>query len=254
MRRLILVLLLSTVVFSLLNMPLRQVLRVVELPPGLVVSGLQGTLRSGQVEQLGYRGVAFEELRYALRPTCLLWFKLCYRLEDGNGDLRLNPGYSPWAGFTLEDTRLRLPVERLRPWLGKLLVQPKGELDLQLQMLELGNNRRLETLQAVLFWRKAGIEGESVVLGDFRADIEQEGPEIRLQLGDEPGALLGVEGEIRLGAEDFRVDVKLEARPGLGESARNALELMARRDGLNRYRIQRQGRLPQPIPWLPPRS
>jgi len=254
MRRLILILLLSTAVFLLVNMPVRQLLRWIELPPGLTVSGLEGRVVSGQVDRLGYRGVEFEGLHYSLRALCLLKLAICYRLEDGNGDLRLNANYSFWSGLTLEDALLRLPVERLRPWMQSLLVKPKGSLELQIQTLQLGNPLQLEALRGRLYWRKAGIEGESLVLGDFRADVQREEEGLRLILRDEPGALLGVQGEVLLDAEEYRVDVKLEARAGLGESARNALELMARRDGLNRYRIQRQGRLPRPIPWLQPRS
>ncbi len=250
MRRLLLLLLLSSALFLLINMPLRQLLRVVQPPPGLTVSGLQGTLWSGRVDRLGYRDFDLVELRYSLRPLCLLWLELCYRIEDASGDLLLNPGYSPWAGLSLGDSHLLVPVERLRPWMNALLVKPKGELEIRLQSLQLTHQRRLEALQGRLYWRKAGIEGESVELGDFHAAVELDGQDIRLQLGDEPGALLGLQGEIRLGAEDYSLDVQLEARTGLGESLRNALELLARKDGLNHYRIQRQGRLPRPIPWL----
>ena len=252
MRRLILLLLLSTTLFLLINMPLRQLLRVIEPPPGLSFSGLQGTLRSGRVEQLGYRGFELGDLGYSLRPLCLLKLTICYHIEDANGDLQLNLGYSPWTGLSLEESRLLVPVERLRPWMGALLVQPKGGLEIRLQSLRLNNNRRLEALQARLYWRKAGIEGESVELGDFRAEIELDGKDILMLLGDEPGALLGLQGEVRLRAEDYRLDIQLEARTGLAESLRNALELLARKDGLNHYRIQRQGRMPRPIPWLMP--
>jgi hypothetical protein len=125
-------------------------------------------------------------------------------------------------------------------------------LQLDVEALQLDGLGRLGELQAVLFWRNAGIEGESVELGDFRADVERQPKGLRIRLSDLPGAHLGVSGDLILEADAYRLDLQLQARPGLGESAVNALQLLARKNGPSRYRIQRQGRLPRPLPWLAP--
>jgi hypothetical protein len=248
--RLLLVFMLSLPLFLLLNMPVQQLHRVVTPPSGVTVVGLEGTLLSGRVDRLGYRGVDFRDLDYRLKPSCLLRLAVCYRVEDGDGDLSVVFGFSPIGGLEIEDSRLSLALERLRPLMSSLLVQPLGILEVTLETLQLSRDRRLVALDGQIFWREAGLEGEPQRLGDFEAVLERSEPGVRIRFSDLPGALVGVDGELRLGALDYRLDLKLQARDGLGESARNALGLLGRKTGLNRYRVQRQGRLPAPLPFL----
>ncbi len=247
--RLLLVFVLSLLLFLLVNMPVRQLFRAVELPPDILVEGLEGTLLAGRIQRLGYRGVTLERLSYRLQPLCLLRLSLCYRLTDGDDDLLLNIAVSPWSGLELGDSRARLPLSQIHPLVPGLLVKPTGELDLEISHATF-DGRRLSALEGTAYWRRAGIEGEDLVLGDFRADAERNEQGLQIRLADMPGALLGVEGELTLGERDYRVDLQLEARAGLGESLRSSLELLAQKNGLNRYRIRRQGGLPRTLPFL----
>jgi len=248
--RLLLVFLLSLPLFLLLNMPVQQLYRVVTPPPGATIAGLEGTLLSGRIGRLGYRGVEFRDLGYRLEPSCLLRLAVCYRVDDEDGDLSVGFGFSPIGGLEIEDSRISLALERLKPLMQSMLVQPLGILEVDLQSLRLNPDRYLDALQGQIFWREAGLEGEAQRLGDFQADLERGKEGIRVRFSDLPGALVGVDGELLLGALDYRLDLKLQARDGLGESARNALGLLGRKTGLNRYRVQRQGRLPEPLSIL----
>lgn len=247
--RFLLLFVFSLLVFAVVNMPVQQLFRFVAPPPGLVIEGLDGRIHGGRLRRLEYQGLGFDEVSYRLRPQCLLWLAVCYRLTSASGDLNLRLSWSPISGLRIEQGRVRQPMARLRPLMGSLLIQPTGALELQIDRLVL-NRGRLGELEGHVIWRQAGIEGEKLVLGDFRADARRGEEGLELQFADLPGALLGVEGSLRLGTEDYRLELDLQARPGLSESARNALELLARKNGLNRYQVRNQGRLPKPLTLL----
>jgi len=247
--RLLVAFVVSLLLFLLVNLPIRQVYRLIQPPAGVVIEGLEGRLYSGRIQRLAYRNLEFQDLRYRLEPSCLLRLEVCYRIEDEAGDLSLRALYSPWQGVGVDAARLSLPLERLRPLMPSLLVRPTGLLELDARRIRL-YGKRLSEVDATAYWREAGIEGEPQKLGDFKADIEGGGKELRMRFADLPGASVGVEGELQLTATDYRLDMELEARPELGKPARNALELLAPRSGLNRYRVKRTGRLPQPLTLL----
>ncbi len=247
--RLVVVFVLSLLPFLAINMPVQQLFRFIQPPPQLLLSGIEGSLLGGRIRQIEYRGLAFENLSYRLLPGCLFRLALCYRLEDADGDLHLRVSVSPFSGVGLENSRLTLTMRQLGAMTSALLVKPTGELELQLDDAVLARDG-LGDLQGVIYWKQAGIEGENLSLGDFRADIARTEQGVELRFADMPGARIGVAGSLQLDARRYRLDLKLEARPELAESARNALELLARKTGLNRYRIQRQGVLPQPLPLL----
>jgi len=248
--RLLLVFLLSLSLFLLLNMPARQLFRVLTLPPGVAIGGLEGSLLSGRIARLGYRGVEFRDLTYRFAPSCLLRLAVCYRVANDAGDVSLELGLSPLSGMTIENSRLLLPLEQLGPLMQSLLVRPLGKLDAQIETAQVTRDRRLTALSAQVAWREAGLEGEPRRLGDFLAVLERSEQGIRVRLADQPGALVGVQGALHLGVQEYRIDLELHPRDGLGESARNALGLLGRKTGLNRYRVQRQGRLPAPLDML----
>ncbi len=240
--RLIPVFLLSLLLFLTLNMPAQQLFRFITPPPDLLVQGLEGRVYEGRLRRLEYRGMAFNDLEYRLQPGCFLWLQVCYRLRDKAGLLDLTLGWLPLQGVMLDDARLRLPVSQLQPLMKSLLIQPTGEVEVDIRRLRLVD-RRLTELDASAYWRKAGIKGEELVLGDFRAVFTRTEEGVGVQFNDLPGALVGVKGSLQLTNQDYRLDLELEARPGLSEPARNALELVARQKGLNRFSIQNQGSL-----------
>ena len=247
--RLLLVFLLSLLLFLMVNMPVVQLFRFSAPPPDVGIEGLEGSLLAGRVRRLTLRGLAFEDVEYRLRPLCLLRLALCYRLESDAGDLLLQLSASPWSGIGIEDSRVTLPLPQLTALAPTLLVRPTGELELVVDQAGLDQGR-LTGLKATAYWREAGIEGEKLKLGDFRADAERSDQGLDVRFSDLPGSLVGVDGSLRLGERDYRLDLKLEARPGLADSVRSALELLARKNGLNRYRVQQQGQLPRPLPLL----
>ena len=247
---LILLFVLSLALGLLINTPARQILRFASLPDTLVMQGLQGTLRAGRIQQLGYQGLLFSDLGYRLQPGCLFRLAMCYRVVTAAGELDLELQTSLLSGsFSVLESRLRLGEEAFSAVPG-LLIQPRGDLVIDIERLTI-EQQKLQDLTGRISWNRAGLQGEEQELGNYSALISQVSEGFSIKLDQATGLLL-VAGEMQLAWNGtYQVDLTLESKAGLSDSINNALGLLASKSGLNQYRIDRKGRIDRNLlQWL----
>ena len=226
----------------LVNVPARQLLRVVKLPPQLHIAGLSGSITQARIEQLNYRQFSLRQLQMRWQPLCLFQLAICYRATTSDQQLLANVQYQPLTGVvSLQHSRIELPGELLQN-ASSLLVKPKGRFDIEIDQLD-SHQGKLMQVAGRIIWRDAGIEGEDQSLGDYQAQFISADDGLHITLADQQG-LIKLKGDMLLSWNgEYRADATFEARPGLKPSIKNALDLMARKTGLNRYEIHQKGRL-----------
>jgi len=230
------------------TMPLRQVLRVVKIPPALQIAGLSGSVSHAHIKQIRYQqfslsDVKLSDVNLSWHPLCLLQASICYRLTSGDdvaldaiGRINLLT-----RNLSVEPGHIHLD-SRMLAGMKSLLVKPRGVFELNIEQLTLVD-QKLQDLAGQIVWLDAGIVGEEQTLGNYIADIKTSEQGIAATLSDQKG-LLKLQGEALLQwSGDYSLDIKLQARSGLKPSIKHSLELIAKRTGLNRYAIQHRGRL-----------
>lgn len=238
----VVILLLSLMV----NIPARQALRIIKLPPEVQIQGLKGTVSSGDIEVLAYQGYNLKNVHFDNQPVCLLKASICYRLYSDDHELLVNFEANPLTrrvSITHSKIKLRSQIFENIP---KLLVKPRGQFYINIKDLIL-IEMKLSALTASVQWMDAGIEGEDQIFGNYLANISQHSEQINIRLSDQ-NSLLSVEGDIDVKWNGrYQLDLKFETSPSLNPSVKSVLELSAKRTGLNRFSIKNSGVLPNKI-------
>lgn len=126
--------------------------------------------------------------------------------------------------------------------LPAMLVQPTGDFVIDIEQLSLAQ-ARLQALSGRISWNQAGVRGEEQSLGNYSGEIRQDDDGLQLEL-DQSTGLLTAAGDIKLAWNgQYQVNMTLNGNAGLQDSINSALELVAQKTGLNRYRIDRKGRV-----------
>lgn len=228
-----------------LNMPLVHVLSRMELPEKLSISGLDGSILNGTVEQLLIDRIVVNNFLYQLDSSCLLSFSICYQFEfeQGKGAVQANLFDQSLA---LNNFYMTYPLEDLSAYSDKLLVQPTGLLDLSIESMSF-KNQQINQISATALWQAAGVSGESINLGDYELILSSDKQGYQFQLKDK-NALLTVDGKGQLKANgQYSANISIRSEPGLNRSIKSALGFVAKKQGLNQYNIRRTGTLPAQV-------
>ncbi|WP_341502777.1 type II secretion system protein N [Gallaecimonas sp. GXIMD4217] len=228
------------------QLPAALVLDRVTLPRGLVLDGVAGSLWSGEVRRLEAQGLAFERLRWSLRPSRLLAGELALELHAKPGATKLDGLVA--VGFDglarAENLSLRLPASVLAQQLRlPIPSQLGGQLSLILDQASQGQPW-CETLAGEANWRQASLSNKfgNFELGRIQARLGCDGGAVTAVVRDIP-ARLGLELEGRL--EAGRYSVRGSAQPAADQpkAIQDAFKLVAKPDASGRYPISFQGRL-----------
>lgn len=228
-----------------LNMPLVHVLSRVELPEKLSISGLDGSIVNGTVEQLLVDRITVNNFQYQFDSSCLFGLSACYQFqfEQGEGAVQANLFDQ---SLSLNDFNMIYPLEDLSAYSDKLLVQPTGLLNLSIESMIL-KNQQINQIDATALWQAAGVSGESINLGDYELILSSGNQAYQFQLKDRK-AILTVDGKGQLKANgQYSANISIRSQPGLNRSIKSALEFVAKKQGLNQYVIRRTGNLPAQV-------
>lgn len=236
---------LSLIVSLALNMPLVHVLSRLDLPEKLSISGLDGSILNGSVEQLLIDRIEVNNFQYQLNSKCLLTFSVCYKFqfEQGKGVVKANLFDQSLA---LSNFNMTYQLENLSAYSDKLLVQPTGLLDLSIESMSF-KNQQISQINATALWQAAGVSGESINLGDYELMLSSDKQGYQFQLRDKK-AVLTVDGKGQLKANgQYSANISIRSEPGLNRSIKSALEFVAKKQGLNQYVIRQTGKLPTQV-------
>lgn len=226
------------------NTPAALVLPRLQLDPALRLAGVDGSVVRGRIERLEFHALALEGVRFRLRPRCLLGLELCYRLDSADGELLY--AWDPLSGdATISDARLELPAAALAELGAALPLRLTGRLELELAELRLAAGRPV-ALDGQLVWRGMGADdgGQALRLGDYRASLSGDGEQYRAEFAT-LDASLRIDGDGDLRADGrYRLDLAIASEQPIDSRIKTLLELFARENGYNQYRVRREGQLP----------
>ncbi len=227
----------------LINTPINQLFRFIELPQDIQLQGVTGTISSGHIENLHYQGFSVSGIDFKIRSSCIINATICYQFESNDYELYINIEKRVLSSeYLLTRSTFQLDSDlfsRFSQW----LIRPKGRININVEKLSFLESK-LSGLNAEVDWVDAGIEGEEQVLGDYHALITTDTDKIRVQLSDSEG-LLSVQGGVDINRNgQYLVDIQLNSQPSLNPSVKSALDIMAKKTGLNQYAIKRTDTLP----------
>jgi len=239
---------LCLLVALLLNLPVQQVLARAKLPASVQLGGVDGSLLQGRAETVTVNQFALHGVRYRFKPACLPLLKVCYLIDYDQGQLQV--GYDLLNGDTeLDRSHVEYPVaELLKRFPASLPVKPSGSLQLEIDELSLQQDV-LAAVSGRLVWRNLGVRQDDVQIdiGDYQVDFSGNPGQYDFTFSDLDAAL-DVSGDGRISADgQYTVDVRVAAESAVDPKVRTLLELIGKRSGVNKYRIEQQGRLPPKI-------
>jgi len=243
--RYLLFFLLCLVVALLFNLPVQQVLPHVELPRTIRLAGIDGTILKGSAEELRINDFPVRGIRYRYLPSCIPMLKVCYHVAYDRGEMRL--AYDLLNGDSeVSRSEIEYPVtELLRHFPNTVPVKPSGQLRLYIDDLSMQQDK-LIAASGKLVWRNLGLNDDGIKLdiGDYQVDFRGDPQAYEFTFSDLDAALdLSGDGSITA-AGLYEVDVRIEADSGIDPQVKNVLNLVAARNGINKYRIEQKGRLP----------
>ncbi len=233
----------SLIIFSISNIPARQVMRLVELPANIQIKGLNGSITNGNVEALRFQQFTLTDVDFNFQPLCLVKLSICYQLTSDDKNLKLNLETNLITqNSSISDSQIAIDATLFKD-IPQMLVQPKGEMLVTIQSMALVDSK-INGLNATLDWPGAGIEGADQILGNYYASIVQQKDNLIVKL-DDKDSLLSIKGDIDIKLNG-QVDMKLkfETKPDLNKSVTSVLEMTTKKSGLNKYTLKKTGRLP----------
>ena len=227
--------------FLAVNLPLSLLLERVQLPNQVRLYKPTGTLFAGEIAQLQVNQYVFQQVQFDWQAKCLLELSWCYRIALPEGQLLAAIAY-PGPTIKLSELDMEFPVEAITRTMPNLLVKPTGRVRLKGADITI-RDARPETVEAIVTWTDLGVESgaESLVLGNYLAEITGQGDRIDFALSD-TSALLQVTGGGSLFANGrYELNINLSSQDVIPDRLKSVLELLARPAGYNQYRINQQG-------------
>jgi len=225
-----------------LNMPVTHLLAQVKLPPNIRLSGVDGSILHGQIHRLSIDRVLIDNIDYEARTSCLFSLQVCYWLDFDQGHGHISANIIDQS-LGLEDFQIEYPLANLSAYADKLLVQPSGNLLVDVDSMSVMDNK-LQDISGKALWQEAGVAGESINLGDYELTLNSVKQAYQFTLRDKK-AELSVDGKGELKSNgQYTANISIESQPGLNNQIKTALEFIAKKQGLNRYNIRRNGKLP----------
>ena len=225
------------------NLPVRHILKFVQLPADIEIHGLHGTISNGMIEALRYQSFQLSDIDYEIQPLCLFTASLCYRFKSEDKELFLNTDFNLITqNSSISQSKILLNSDDFKD-IPQLLAQPKGLLLVKLDRFTLVD-AQITVLEAKVDWLDAGIQGEDQLLGNYFAQISKETDKLSIRLNDK-GSLLTVNGDIAVKWNgQYDIDLAFETKPTLNKAVISVMQMLTTKSGLNRFSIKRSGTLP----------
>ena len=185
------------IVFVIAKLPAAQVIHRVDLPSGISVEGVAGTIWNGSARTVNYKGLPISDVKWQLSFLPLLWGSVSLDVDAGN-DRRadqisfageIQTGMTGDAKFSSDDFLLYLPTPQVLANVRlPIPVDPGGRF--RVTIFELAFDKTCQTLQGNGEWLNASVMGTQgrIPLGVFKADLNCDAGAI-LATVEEPNSL-----------------------------------------------------------------
>lgn len=236
-------------VFLIALLPASFVVMIAPIPNGVNLSGISGSIWSGNIESVTVQKRQLEQVSWQLSPWALFLGQAKVDLVIGNrgsavngkGLVRLS-----MSGIDAEGLRFEAPSSFL---LGnnRLPFRTKigGSISLFVDTLEQGTPW-CEQLHGKLFLNRVNVKNQfgNYPLGDIELGLSCVDGNVKVK-SDETMNQLGFAGTVVLQAEKVvQVSAKIKETPSQPEDLKKALAFLGKKDSQGYYPISYQGRIP----------
>ncbi|MGH8505692.1 MAG: type II secretion system protein N [Stenotrophobium sp.] len=217
--------------------------------PAVKLYGLQGTLSEGQTSGVFINEhPAFRDLHWQIKPLWLLLAHARFHIKSDNaqGLLDGDVSLSPLGTTAFRNLRASMAVKSLLGIIGQPYLPIDGQINLDLDSLQLKNNLPTQALGHVIVHDVAWTLAQpQAALGDFRADISTDGDHnILVKITSISGAL-DVKGDARLAADrSYELHLQYQPKASAEAMVRNLLSSSGAADAQGWYHFDKRGKLP----------
>lgn len=215
----------------------------------ILYSNASGTIWQGQTEHLYISAqqqlVDLGKTQWQLKALPLLIGKLHLNL-DARLDKQVVKAHIRASSkqAKLDELSVRMPLAKLLSFAPMPLpIQVSGQLDLDLQSVELNQKEWVKSLSGNLVLQNVVIHMyEDVVLGSYGARLSKKKDELIAQVSDIDGTV-AVEGQLstRLLARSYASDVLLKPKADAAAMIEQSLAMVARKQNDGRYHFKQNG-------------
>lgn len=229
-------------VFLIVHLPAAQVIRWINLPKEVKVSGVTQTIWSGTINQLVYQGIPLQDVSWELDFLPLLWGNASLNIKAGN--MRDTEQVSLTAKLTLsanhaqsDGLQLYLPVNMVLGQLPiPLPVNASGRFKVNIS--ELDYQQQCVTLSGQGQWLNAQVAGTQgpISLGNFDADLSCAKQNIKVLI--KPNNSFGLDATAQITPQgQFSINGKFKPDSNLPPEVHQAAALFSRADAQGFYHI-----------------
>ncbi len=182
----------------------------------LTLNGISGTLWSGKAEELHYRKYLIGQLEWDISVLSLLLGELGSSWKIDRGDDTLEGGVTVGDSglFTFDELEGKLAPSSLLPLLPFAPFGVKGTLLVNMQQLQLKNNRPLQVIGTASWQQAELIIGDSIDMGTILMQFETDpkSGDITINITNEEG-VVAVQATAELSANgQYRVNGQIHPR------------------------------------------
>lgn len=236
-------------VFLVALLPASVVVKLAPIPNGVSLSGVSGSIWSGNIESVTVQNRQLEQVQWQLSPWSLVLGQAKLDLVIGNRGTAVNGKglvTLSMSGVDAKGLRFEAPSSFL---LGnnRLPFRTKvdGDISLFIDTLEQGKPW-CEQLNGKLFVNRASVKNQfgDYPLGDIELGLSCVDGNVKVK-SDETMNQLGFTGTVTLQAEKVvQVSAKIKETASQPEDLKKALAFLGKKDSQGYYPISYQGRVP----------
>ncbi len=215
-----------------------QAQRHLQIPPGVEVGGLQGTVWEGRAVNLEVQGFAVESFSWRVPFRPLLRGRLVVEIDASLDGGFVEGRATAWAdGVRVDGASGRVPARRVEEVVAGFSPRPpqlEGSIAFSVERLEAGFDGWPRALDGRIAWHDAAVTVDyRAELGGVTSTLGIDGDGVLFgRLGD-TGGPLALDGEWRLRPDgSYTLDTRAETRSGADEVLVQTLAMLGNRVSL----------------------
>ena len=213
----------------------------------IVLSGLDGSVWSGAIDQAMIKGQRFQDVKWHFKPLRLFLGRaeadIEFTVPDGFGKGKV--GYSLLGGIYVKDAEAWIPLPVIARFVNLAALRPGGKLNINLQDFNYDNGS-ISKANGNLSWLDAEVSFfQPVALGNFELNVSNGDDGIVGELKDKGGPLQA-QAKLSLTPQgDYSVDGEILLRDKSRNDLQQALQTMGRPNAKGAIPLKQKGNLSQ---------
>jgi general secretion pathway protein N len=212
-------------------------------PPNIKLSGISGSLWSGNAAQMSVNGLYARDLRWQLQPLALFTAKLAYAIKasPASGFVEGSVAIGLGGSVTLTDLTAAISLQALEQTLG--IPGIRGNASVQLESLKLIDGFPVSASGVLEI---ANLRVRTIArspIGGYRAEIFTQGTGIGASVEDTDG-VIDLAGSLQLSSDrSYQFIAQLAAKEEAPSSIRQQLQFLGSANERGQHELRLEGQL-----------